>query len=181
MGDDGMDEWGWEQLRPWLNARAELAIGPTRGRSGSGAALRSELSDADLRGADLRSAQLLLAFLSRAFLNGADLRDSDLVSHTSATPISAARTYGSRSSWRGSPLRRPSLHDHLLKNEVARELRPPLGVRMRKPLIFTACLAAVAGSVPALVATRSVKVDGNYYVRDGGVPTVTVRRNDTVR
>ena len=24
----GMDEWGWEQLRPWLAARAELPVGP---------------------------------------------------------------------------------------------------------------------------------------------------------
>src|SRR3954452_1020649 len=24
----GMDEWGWEQLRPWLNARLELPVGP---------------------------------------------------------------------------------------------------------------------------------------------------------
>jgi integrase len=24
----GMDQWGWEQLRPWLNARAELPVGP---------------------------------------------------------------------------------------------------------------------------------------------------------
>jgi site-specific recombinase XerC len=24
----GMDEWGWEQLRPWLDARAELPVGP---------------------------------------------------------------------------------------------------------------------------------------------------------
>src|SRR4051812_21063066 len=23
----GMDDWGWEQLRPWLNARAELPAG----------------------------------------------------------------------------------------------------------------------------------------------------------
>jgi integrase len=46
----GMDEWGWEQLRPWLNARAELPVGPllciidgpTRGRPRSGAAVRSE-------------------------------------------------------------------------------------------------------------------------------------------
>jgi integrase len=37
----GMDEWGWEQLRPWLRARGELPVGPlfciidgaTRGRS----------------------------------------------------------------------------------------------------------------------------------------------------
>jgi hypothetical protein len=47
----GMDEWGWEQLRPWLAARAELPVGPlfciidgpTRGRPWSGAAVRSEL------------------------------------------------------------------------------------------------------------------------------------------
>ena len=46
----GMDEWGWEQLRPWLSARAELPVGPlfciidgpTRGRPWSGAAVRSE-------------------------------------------------------------------------------------------------------------------------------------------
>jgi site-specific recombinase XerD len=47
----GMDEWGWEQLRPWLSARDELPVGPlfciidgpTRGRPWSGAAVRSEL------------------------------------------------------------------------------------------------------------------------------------------
>src|SRR5918994_329433 len=47
----GMDEWAWEQLRPWLNARPELPVGPlfciidgpTRGRPWSGAAVRSEL------------------------------------------------------------------------------------------------------------------------------------------
>jgi hypothetical protein len=46
----GMDEWGWEQLRPWLDARLELPAGPlfciidgsTRGRPWSGAAVRSE-------------------------------------------------------------------------------------------------------------------------------------------
>jgi len=46
----GMDEWGWEQLRPWLGARARLPVGPlfciidglTRGRPWSGAAVRSE-------------------------------------------------------------------------------------------------------------------------------------------
>jgi site-specific recombinase XerD len=46
----GMDEWGWEQLRPWMNARAELPVGPlfcivdgpTRGRPWSGAAVGSE-------------------------------------------------------------------------------------------------------------------------------------------
>jgi integrase len=46
----GMDEWGWEHLRPWLSVRAELPVGPlfciidgpTRGRPWSGAAVRSE-------------------------------------------------------------------------------------------------------------------------------------------
>ena len=46
-----MDEWGWEQLRPWLSARVELPVGPlfcivngpTRGRPWSAAAARSEL------------------------------------------------------------------------------------------------------------------------------------------
>jgi site-specific recombinase XerD len=46
----GMDDWGWEQLRPWLSARPELPVGPlfcvidgpTRGRPWSAAAVRSE-------------------------------------------------------------------------------------------------------------------------------------------
>jgi site-specific recombinase XerC len=46
----GMDEWGWEQLRPWLAARVGLPVGPlfciidgpTRGRPWSGAAVRGE-------------------------------------------------------------------------------------------------------------------------------------------
>jgi site-specific recombinase XerD len=45
-----MDEWGWEQLRPWLNARAELPVGPlfciidgsTRGQPWSAAAVSAE-------------------------------------------------------------------------------------------------------------------------------------------
>jgi site-specific recombinase XerD len=46
----GMDEWGWEQLRPWLAARTELPVGPlfciidgaTRGRAWSAASVRAE-------------------------------------------------------------------------------------------------------------------------------------------
>jgi hypothetical protein len=46
----GMDEWGWEPMRPWPAARAELPVGPlfciidgpTRGRPWSGAAVRTE-------------------------------------------------------------------------------------------------------------------------------------------
>jgi site-specific recombinase XerD len=45
-----MDEWGWEQLHPWLSARAGLPAGAlfriidgtTRGRPWSGAAVRGE-------------------------------------------------------------------------------------------------------------------------------------------
>jgi integrase len=47
--EGGMDEWGWEHLRPWLTGRAELPVGrlfciidgPTRGRPWSGAGVRS--------------------------------------------------------------------------------------------------------------------------------------------
>jgi site-specific recombinase XerD len=47
----GMDAWGWEQLQPWLELRAELPVGPllcvingaTRGRHWSSAAARAEL------------------------------------------------------------------------------------------------------------------------------------------
>jgi hypothetical protein len=46
----GMDAWGWEQLRPWLDARLELPVGqlfcvidgPTRGRPWSSANARVE-------------------------------------------------------------------------------------------------------------------------------------------
>jgi site-specific recombinase XerD len=46
----GMDEWAWEQLRPWMNARRELPVGPlfciidgpTRGKPWSAAAVRRE-------------------------------------------------------------------------------------------------------------------------------------------
>ena len=47
----GMDEWGWEQLRPWLDLRARMPIGalfcvvngPTCGRPWSGPAARTQL------------------------------------------------------------------------------------------------------------------------------------------
>src|SRR4051794_19724602 len=46
----GMDAWGWEQLRPWLESRLELPVGPlfcvidgpTRGRPWSSANVRVE-------------------------------------------------------------------------------------------------------------------------------------------
>jgi site-specific recombinase XerD len=47
----GMDAWGWEELRPWLEAGVELPVGPlfcvingpTRGRPWSSAAARTRL------------------------------------------------------------------------------------------------------------------------------------------
>jgi integrase len=47
----GMDDWAWEQLAPWLQARVQLPVGPlfcvvtgpTRGRPWSAAAAHSEL------------------------------------------------------------------------------------------------------------------------------------------
>lgn len=47
----GMDEWGWEQLRPWLELRRSLPVGPlfcvlngpTRGRPWSANAVRVQL------------------------------------------------------------------------------------------------------------------------------------------
>ena len=46
-----MDDWAWEQLAPWLQARVQLPVGPlfcvingaTRGRAWSSAAARAEL------------------------------------------------------------------------------------------------------------------------------------------
>jgi site-specific recombinase XerD len=53
----GTDEWGWDQLRPWLAARAELPVGPlfciidgrTRGRAWSAANVRCEFRRAAAR------------------------------------------------------------------------------------------------------------------------------------
>ena len=47
----GMDDWAWEQLEPWLQARVALPVGPlfcivsgpTRGRPWTAGAARSEL------------------------------------------------------------------------------------------------------------------------------------------
>jgi site-specific recombinase XerD len=49
--ESGMDDWGWEQLRPWFEHRAQMPVGPlfcivndpTRGRPWSGSAAREQL------------------------------------------------------------------------------------------------------------------------------------------
>jgi site-specific recombinase XerD len=48
--ESGMDDWGWEQLRPWVEHRARMPVGPlfcvingpTRGRPWSGSAARDQ-------------------------------------------------------------------------------------------------------------------------------------------
>ena len=53
---------------------------------------------------------------------------------------------------------------------------------MRK-LISLALVAGLLGpaAVPAAAATKRVKVGDNYFVRDGGVPTVSVSKGTKVR
>jgi len=54
---------------------------------------------------------------------------------------------------------------------------------MRRPLVVltVAATTAAALAVPAFAATKSVKVGDNFYVKSSGVPTVTVKKNDTVK
>ena len=52
---------------------------------------------------------------------------------------------------------------------------------MRKLLVGSAIAALSAVlAVPALAATRSVKVADDYFVRKGSVPTVTVKKGTKV-
>jgi plastocyanin len=52
---------------------------------------------------------------------------------------------------------------------------------MRKLLVAVLIAAASAVlAVPALAATRSVKIGDDYFVRKGSVPTVTVKKGTTV-
>jgi plastocyanin len=52
---------------------------------------------------------------------------------------------------------------------------------MRKLLVLFAIAGASAAlAVPALAATRSVKVGDDYFVRKGSIPTVTVKKGTKV-
>ena len=52
---------------------------------------------------------------------------------------------------------------------------------MRKLLVAVLIAAASAVfALPALAATRSVKVGDDYFVRKGSIPTVTVKKGTTV-
>ena len=45
----GMDEWGWEHLRPWVSARAELPVGRLFCFVGSGSSVPLRRVSADSR------------------------------------------------------------------------------------------------------------------------------------
>ena len=52
---------------------------------------------------------------------------------------------------------------------------------MRKLLVGSViALASAVLALPALAATRSVKIGDNYFVRKGSVPTVTVTKGTKV-
>jgi site-specific recombinase XerD len=108
----GMDEWGWEQLRPWLNARAALPIGPlfcvidgpTRGRPWSSAGVRVEFRRLAASAAVRRRFaphQLRHAHALELAREGVPL---DIIQRHSATPTSARP----RSTYRASIPRRSS-------------------------------------------------------------------------
>ena len=52
-----------------------------------------------------------------------------------------------------------------------------------KRLVVLATTAALAGAlaIPAFAATKSITVGDNYFVKKGSQPTVTVKRNTTLR
>jgi plastocyanin len=53
---------------------------------------------------------------------------------------------------------------------------------MKKVLAGLAITAVAAiAAVPALAGTKSVKVGDNYFVRDGGRPTVTISKGSAIR
>ena len=53
---------------------------------------------------------------------------------------------------------------------------------MRKLLILPLLAAAlVVGVAPAAAKTRNVKVGDDFFVRNSGVPTVTVKKGTTVK
>src|SRR3712207_403609 len=60
---------------------------------------------------------------------------------------------------------------------------PTFEVPHMKRLVVLALAAAVCAvlAVPALAATRTVTVNDDYFVRSSGTPTVTAKRNDTIR
>lgn len=53
---------------------------------------------------------------------------------------------------------------------------------MKKLLALATAGAVMAAlAVPVLAATKTVRVDDDFFVRSGSRPTVTVNKNDTVK
>ena len=54
---------------------------------------------------------------------------------------------------------------------------------MKRKVLGLAAAGATAAAlaVPAFAATKTVKVGDDYFVRAGSRPTVTVKKNDTVK
>jgi plastocyanin len=50
----------------------------------------------------------------------------------------------------------------------------------RRITLLAAAIAAIAVAVPALAATKTVKIGDNYFVKSSGTPTVTVKRGTKV-
>ena len=48
-------------------------------------------------------------------------------------------------------------------------------------VVLSVPAVAAVFAIPAFAATKNVKVGDNYFVREGSTPTVTVKKNDTVR
>lgn len=59
---------------------------------------------------------------------------------------------------------------------------PPKGITVVRKLLLTVLAVVLAGALvgSAFAASRSVRVGDNWFERARGVPTVTVRRGDTV-
>ena len=50
-----------------------------------------------------------------------------------------------------------------------------------KRIIVLALAVALTAAVPALAATKKIKVGDNYFVKKGSQPKITVTRNTTVK
>jgi integrase len=109
----GMDEWGWEQLRPWLGARAELPVGPlfciiaAPPAGGHGRAPRSARSSAGsppAPGSGAASRRTSFATRTRSSSPARALHSTSS-SASSAMPTSARHRSTCRGStpWRSSP------------------------------------------------------------------------------
>jgi hypothetical protein len=142
----GMDDWAWEQLRPWLRERINLpvgpllciATGPTRGRAWSAGAARAELRHAAAR------AHVRRRFAPHQLRHAHAVEMAWKASRSSSSNASSAtRTSGSpRSTRRASTAPRSSTASTpATPNGARRPVAAPVGRRCR-----SSSEAEVAGS-----------------------------------